>query len=637
MKLNLLWILDRNKYYIKKMSRVRFHGIAALGKLANVTLWGPNWRRYDTSLTLEENMKNEGFDDVDGVICYKPVDVIGFENLKCLKIMTYNEMWDEPYTLSEINGAKPDLVVCHHENDMMRYKTGIYNDLECYFRFVHIHHCAEKTVFYDRKQTYDTDVLLCGSIGRHYPLRQRLRNVIKLMPKKYICREYSHPGYIHDDAFTDYYLRDFAENMSRAKICITCSSRYKYLMGKYIETPMCGSVLAADIPGQDHKLFEEMLIVLDESMTDQEMADKLTYFLENPEELDKKRKLGVELSKGWGQERYGNLIHREIQHSLKTLGKIRMYVQGEDIDLDEKWICDVLRDEFAEFLVGSSITIVDKIEDCDIVWLFCPWKERRMNKKLLKEKFVVTTIHHIDWDKYESFKDYYTRIDSFTNRYHCICTKTEESLKKITKKPIIVANLWINPQNYFDIPDKASLRKKYNLPSDTYIVGSFQKDTEGKGENLPKLSKGPDVFVKIIEDMVDKGKKVMVLLTGWRRGYVISKLKEMNVPYRYHELVNLGTLNELYNCLDLYIVASRVEGGPRSVMECGLTRTPLITTNVGIADLIVHGEGMFDPEEWESYEKAYPDVDHAYRNTMKYTNNIYIPEFISKVFYEAKL
>ena len=33
-------------------------------------------------------------------------------------------------------------------------------------------------------------------------------------------------------------------------------------------------------------------------------------------------------------------------------------------------------------------------------------------------------------------------------------------------------------------------------------------------------------------------------------------------------MCDFKTLNELMNCLDLYIVASRVEGGPRAINEC---------------------------------------------------------------------
>ena len=39
-----------------------------------------------------------------------------------------------------------------------------------------------------------------------------------------------------------------------------------------------------------------------------------------------------------------------------------------------------------------------------------------------------------------------------------------------------------------------------NIDKNTFLIGSFQKDTEGK-TNLPKLSKGPDIFVNIVKDI----------------------------------------------------------------------------------------------------------------------------------------
>ena len=43
-------------------------------------------------------------------------------------------------------------------------------------------------------------------------------------------------------------------------------------------------------------------------------------------------------------------------------------------------------------------------------------------------------------------------------------------------------------------------------------------------------------------------------------------------------MVNFDQLNELYNCLDLYIVSSRLEGGPQAIIECALSKTPIIST-----------------------------------------------------------
>ena len=105
-----------------------------------------------------------------------------------------------------------------------------------------------------------------------------------------------------------------------------------------------------------------------------------------------------------------------------------------------------------------------------------------------------------------------------------------------------------------------------------------------------------------------------VLLAGKRRQYVISKLEEENIKYVYLEMVDFKTLNELYNTLDLYIVTSRIEGGPQSIVECGISKTPIISTDVGIASEILNKKSIFN---MENFLNAEPNVETAYKNSMK--------------------
>ena len=53
-------------------------------------------------------------------------------------------------------------------------------------------------------------------------------------------------------------------------------------------------------------------------------------------------------------------------------------------------------------------------------------------------------------------------------------------------------------------------------------------------------------------------------------------------------------LNELYNCLDLYIVSSRYEGGPQAILECAASKTPILSTKVGVAPEVLHPESIYE-------------------------------------------
>lgn len=316
---------------------------------------------------------------------------------------------------------------------------------------------------------------------------------------------------------------------------------------------------------------------------------------------------------------------------------LNIYVLSEELTyLKNKWICDVFKDEFIEYVNNNKtcgLKIVERPDDADIIWLIASWYFKKINPKILTEKYVISTIHHIDQDKYEESKKMYQQLDKITDKYHVICPKVQNDLKKITNKEIVCANFWINEKLFFPISNKVALRHKYNVPSDKFIVGSFQRDTEGKDPNIPKLSKGPDIFIKIINDM-KKTKDIFVLLTGWRRTYIINELEKINVAYSYYELVDPDVLNEMYNCLDLYIVSSRVEGGPRSIMECGLSKIPIISTDVGIASIVLSNKSIFNVDNYLDYKNALIDTDMAFKNTNKYIIKTYMQSFINIIFFE---
>ena len=159
------------------------------------------------------------------------------------------------------------------------------------------------------------------------------------------------------------------------------------------------------------------------------------------------------------------------------------------------------------------------------------------------------------------------------------------------------------------------LKEIYKIEDEYYLIGSFQRDPAGHDVNLPKLSKGPDRFLEIVKD-INKEKKSLSIVTGKRRNYIINALEENKIEYKYFEMVNIKKLNEFYNILDLYLVSSRLEGGPQAVLECAVTKTPIISTDVGVASEILHPNSIYS---LETFENAKPMVEYAYENSKKYT------------------
>lgn len=300
--------------------------------------------------------------------------------------------------------------------------------------------------------------------------------------------------------------------------------------------------------------------------------------------------------------------------------------------INEDWIIDRLKSEW--FYYNSEIS-TKFINRADIIWIISPWLWKSIPKNQLKKKKVVCSIYHIEDGKFtEADKQDFIERDAFVNEYHTISYKSKSQIQKLTSKKITVIPFWINENIWFDINDKNQIREKNNLIKDAFYIGSFQRDTEGADLKSPKLVKGPDRLIEIYKFYKLINPKTRILLTGTRRQYIINRLKEEGIDYDYLEMASFIQLNELYNALDLYIVASRIEGGPQAIIECGLTKTPIISTDVGIAELILPKESIFD---MSNFKTAEPNISYAYEKSKQYTLESGLQLFINmfKEVYES--
>ena len=143
-----------------------------------------------------------------------------------------------------------------------------------------------------------------------------------------------------------------------------------------------------------------------------------------------------------------------------------------------------------------------------------------------------------------------------------------------------------------DAASRSAARGSLGLPASAFVVGSFQKDGVGWGDGLePKLIKGPDVLLAVAERLRDRVPELVFLLTGPARGYVRAGLERLGIPYRHALLPDVDALPEAYAAIDVCLVSSRDEGGPRAVLEAMATGVPLVSTRVGQAvDLVRDGE-----------------------------------------------
>lgn len=241
------------------------------------------------------------------------------------------------------------------------------------------------------------------------------------------------------------------------------------------------------------------------------------------------------------------------------------------------------------------------------------------------------------------FEPLYASLQGWLGRLSAIVTTCQISVADliaggVPASLIRVVPLGVDSMTFFTPTAEQRLvaRRAWGVEPDEVVIGSFQKDGVGWGDGcIPKHVKGPDIFIDVIARLRRAEPKVRlkVLLTGPARGYVKDGLDKMGVSYVHRYLNHPRQVAEAYRALDMYLVTSRCEGGPKALLEAWASGTPLVSTRVGmVSDLVESGvTGMIAEVDdvgtlVESCRRLIHDpehrqqcVRHAATETLKYT------------------
>ncbi len=265
--------------------------------------------------------------------------------------------------------------------------------------------------------------------------------------------------------------------------------------------------------------------------------------------------------------------------------------------------------DFSGFVIVDPRRLRGQIVHFGSIWLFAAHY-----KKLHKSNRIILTVFHGHPGLDENMEKAFTAVRQAIPEIEAVVVSNSIMRERMQKlevpaEKIRLLPLGVDLQAFAPVSndERNKCRKALGVPKDRLCIGSFQKDGEGWEEgDSPKLIKGPDVFLDAVEKL-SKDHWIFVLLTGPARGYVKNGLDSIGVPYRHDRLENVSLLPPYYHCLDLYMVVSREEGGPKSVLESMASGTPLVTTRVGMAvDIAVDGENalVVDIEDAEGLARA---------------------------------
>jgi len=279
--MKILYLCNK-QFWDHKMSRVRFHSIDAIGRHQDVELIksGQGWPDFKNALIDVKKYKP------DIVVWYKPLDIPGYDQITVPKCLRYNEMWNVKWTTEEIQKSKSNLIICHHKNDIGQYKHVKSA------KFYHNPHCAEKEIFKDYGLKKEYDILITGALSQgHYPFRARFVRIVKNYLSDFNFKILRHPGYIINNINEQ--AINYAREINKSYISLTCSSKHRYALAKYVEIPMSNSLLCADIPNENQEWYRNWILEINNSMSDEEIANKIREYLVDKKLTEKLVNRGV--------------------------------------------------------------------------------------------------------------------------------------------------------------------------------------------------------------------------------------------------------------------------------------------------------------------------------------------------------
>jgi glycosyltransferase involved in cell wall biosynthesis len=294
---------------------------------------------------------------------------------------------------------------------------------------------------------------------------------------------------------------------------------------------------------------------------------------------------------------------------LKFINK-KVYILGTDkigwsIDKDRMYTIEAINSIFGYEVTNSFI-------QADIIYAVW-WNQLLSFKykillKVFQKKIVACFTNDLSHQKKE--------LSSVLNSIDIFIYANSKQKEILIKNKILENQLYFNPfyvdENIFkkinmtqeDICSKFNIN--YEKIKNKKLIGSFQRDSLGSSLLKAKWQKNPDMLISIMKKL-DK-EKYMLVLAGPRRHYIIDKCRQFDIQYTFigdesyiekkkdDLLVNAISLNDmpyLYSLINLYIVSSSSEGGPKAIPESILCGTPLLSTDVGFARDLMNSENIY--------------------------------------------
>lgn len=225
-------------------------------------------------------------------------------------------------------------------------------------------------------------------------------------------------------------------------------------------------------------------------------------------------------------------------------------------------------------LLDEDPGLVDRV---DLVHVLDPWGSKRVLPRVKDRRPSVASVYHVEeWSQLSH--------NAQANALMVISEEWERRLlieglprEFVRRVPLGVdVNLFAPPTPR----ERADARRRSDVPADSFAVGVFGRNTPATADR-----KGVDVLIEALAQLrTQEVGELTLLLVGPGWSDTMTQVRQLGVHCRWVPFVlDHSDLGRYYQALDVYLVPSRVEGGPAPLLEAMATGLPCVASAVGMA------------------------------------------------------
>lgn len=341
------------------------------------------------------------------------------------------------------------------------------------------------------------------------------------------------------------------------------------------------------------------------------------------------------------------LTSQVIKYLDKSKFKIKLFILGPESSNSGKVLnvipkdVDIVNLDIFSYNFFKRFFILKKLlKDCDIIHT-CLENANfygGLTNILFLQKKIITTIHgiegvYIDDErlkktfkenvsfKYIFFVKYVQNlIFKFYSGFIAVSKDTKifyTKKRRINGKKIKVIYHGIDTDSTDITLTDNNLRNKLNFGKDDFVVGYTGRIT---------FAKGLEMLIDVFADLIIKYPKLKLLLVG--DGEIKKEIEEKISMYGIKSICKItGFVDDIqnyYNIMDLFILPSKSEGIPLTLLESMFFGNITISTNVGgIPEIVENGINGFiiKKDDFNELKEKIIDIYNSYGNYKQLSEN----------------